>query len=169
MIRRSGIFWDLLTVFGLGHMRPASGTWGSLPPVVLAGVLILIGAGPASLPWVYLGLLALVLVIFAGACVLHGDDAEARWGADPSEVVADEVAGQCIPLMFLPAAVEDEAWMAIVMLAAAFFAFRFFDIIKLEPANALQRLRSGWGILLDDLAAGLYAGAAVCVLGALLT
>lgn len=169
MIRRSGMFWDLLTVFGLGHRRPASGTWGSLPPVALAGVLILIGAGPASWPWVYFGVLALALVIFAGACVLHGDDAEARWGADPSEVVADEVSGQCIPLMFLPAAVEQDTWLAILMLAGAFFAFRFFDIIKLEPANALQRLRSGWGVLLDDLAAGLYAGAAVWVLGVLLT
>lgn len=165
MIRRTGIFWDLLTVFGLGHMRPASGTWGSMPPVVLAGSLILVGAGPGGFAWIYYGVLALALVIFAGVCIAHGDDAEARWGADPSEVVADEVAGQCIAIMFIPPAAEQNAWLALAMLAAAFFAFRFFDIIKLEPANALQRLRSGWGVLLDDLAAGLYAGAAVWVLG----
>ncbi|KAA0217464.1 MAG: phosphatidylglycerophosphatase A [Leptolyngbya sp. PLA3] len=168
MIRRPGIFWNLLTVFGLGHMRPASGTWGSLPPVVLAGCLILVGAGPASMPWVYYGALSLVLLIFAGVCVVHGDDAEARWGADASEVVADEVAGQCIPLMFIPSALEQDVRLMLVMLAGAFFTFRFFDISKLEPANALQRLRSGWGVMLDDLAAGLYAGLAVWVLGLLI-
>ena len=164
MRRRPGIFWDLLTTFGLGFMRPASGTWGSLPTVVLAGLLMAVGAGPGSLPLVYFGVLSTVLVVFTLVCVLRGDEAEARWGVDPSEVVADETAGQCIPLMFIPAAAEGDPRTVVFLLLASFFLFRFFDIVKLEPARSLQRLHGGWGIALDDLAAGIYAGVVVWVL-----
>lgn len=169
MGRRPGIFWDILTTFGLGHMRPASGTWGSMPPVALAGVMMLVGAGPAGLPWVYAGVLVVIVLVFGFTCALRGDEAEARWGVDPSEVVADETAGVCIPLLLIPAAAEQDAAAAVVLLLGAFFAFRFFDIVKLEPARSLQRLHGGWGILLDDLAAGIYAGVVVWVLGLIVT
>lgn len=169
MGRRAGIFWDILTTFGLGHMRPASGTWGSMPPVVLAGLLVLVGAGPAGQPWVYAGVLVAVMLIFGLTCAFRGDEAEARWGVDPSEVVADETAGVCIPLLLIPAAAEQDPAAVVVLLVASFLLFRFFDILKIEPARSLQHLHGGWGILLDDLAAGLYAGVVVWVLGLVVT
>ncbi len=149
--------FQLATCFGIGHVRPASGTWGSLPPVLLAGAMIAAGADPRGV--VYLAVIVSVMLLFAGACVLMGDRAEARWGRDPSEVVADEVAGMCIPLLLLPVGVMSTPTRAVIVLLAAFLLFRVFDVFKAiaPPAEALQRTRGGWGILLDDLAAGAYA------------
>lgn len=148
---------DVLTTFGLGHMRPASGTWGSLPPVVVAGVLIALGFGPDGSPVVYHATLIAILVACSVACIAWGDLAEAVWKKDPSEVVADETAGQCVPLLALPVAAGAPALEVVAMLALAFFAFRGFDILKPPPARGWQRLPAGWGILVDDLAAGVYA------------
>lgn len=146
-------------------MRPASGTWGSLPPVVIAAAMIYSGHGPADSPWLYHGVLALVLVVFCGACLVQGDAAEAHFGKkDPGDVVADEVAGQCLPLMFLPAAAVATPVLAAVTLGYAFVAFRILDIVKPWPARGLQRIPGGMGILIDDLFAGLYAAAVVQIM-----
>lgn len=172
----------LITVFGLGHMRPASGTWGSLPPVALAALLWLMGAAPLATDTttrgiaaaagehghaiafaVYLATFACVCLAFSAACVVQGAAAEAIFGHDPAQVVADETAGQCLPLAALaivPACFASP-WTTAAWLAAAFVAFRVFDIFKPWPAGALQRIPGGWGILLDDLAAGVYAGVVV--------
>lgn len=159
----------LLTTGGLGHMRPASGTWGSLPPVAVAGVLIAAGLGPgSSLAWVYYLVLALILIIYSAACVLLGVDAEAKWGKDPSQVVADETAGQCVTLMMIPAGVCVCPMSTLGVLLGAFFFFRAFDILKPWPAGAVQRVAGGWGILLDDLIAGVMAGIAMLIVLAVL-
>lgn len=156
----------LVTTFGLGHMRPASGTWGSIPPVVVAGLLVLAGATPAAHPVIYNGVLVAILVVFSGACVVLGDLAEARFNKkDPSEVVADETAGQCIALLLLPHATSSSPWKLVLMLSVAFLAFRFFDITKPPPARGLQSIRGGWGILLDDLIAGCMAFVVVQIVG----
>lgn len=148
----------LITTFGLGFMRPASGTWGSMPSVALAGGLMLAGVLPTGqTAWLYHAVLASVLIIFSWACVRYGRDAEAAFGKkDPGKVVADETAGQCLPLMALPISSTDPTRIAIAC-AAAFLAFRALDILKLPPARGLQRLQAGWGILVDDLIAGLQA------------
>jgi phosphatidylglycerophosphatase A len=70
---------------------------------------------------------------------------------DPSVVVVDEVVGMWASLLFLPA--EPAA------LIVAFVTFRIFDIVKPPPCAALERAGNGWGIMLDDLAAGAYANA----------
>ncbi|GAB4386274.1 MAG: phosphatidylglycerophosphatase A [Phycisphaerales bacterium] len=168
-MERPGVFWNLLTTFGLGYRQPASGTWGSLPSVALAGAMLACGAGPGSMPLIYFGVLGVVMVAFTLVCVLRGDEAEARWGVDPGQVVADETAGQCLALMFIPASAQADPRAAVFLLLAAFVLFRFFDIIKLEPARSLQRVPGGWGIALDDWAAGLYAGVVVWVLGLMVT
>ncbi|MBK9188099.1 MAG: phosphatidylglycerophosphatase A [Phycisphaerales bacterium] len=153
----------LITVFGLGLVRPAPGTFGSLPPVFLAWVLFL-ALPAASAPAAITITMLLVLVVFSLACIMQGDAAEARFRAkDPSSVVADETAGQCIPLLFLPGAALANPTLAAFTLVFAFLCFRAFDIIKPWPANQLQRLPSGWGILIDDLFAGLYAAVLVQV------
>ena len=152
----------LVTTFGLGHMRPASGTWGSMPTVAIAGVLIGFGLRPCGAGlWegvVYHAVLLGVLLFFSWVCVAFGDGAEVVFGEkDPSQVVADETAGQAIPLLALPAAATATPEHALIALGAAFVAFRVFDILKLWPANGLQSRSGGWGILLDDLAAGVQA------------
>lgn len=150
----------LITTGGLGFCRPASGTWGSMPPVALAGLMLAIGLNPArgvGPCLAYHAILILVLLFFTLVCVVYGDAAEARYGVDPGEVVADETAGQCLPLLFLPAAATAHLWPALFTLIGAFLAFRLFDILKPWPAAGLQKHPGGWGIVLDDLAAGVQA------------
>ena len=69
--------------------------------------------------------------------------------ADPSIVVIDEIVGMWITLLFLP--------KTIPMMVIGFFAFRAMDIVKPQPAKYLERFGNGWGIMLDDAAAGVYA------------
>jgi phosphatidylglycerophosphatase A len=148
----------LITTFGLGHMRPASGTWGSMPTVVLAAALMFAGAGPAASPVLYHAVLIAWMLIFCIACLVGGREAEAAFGKkDPGQAVADETAGQAIPLLFLPAVATSTTNHTLLTLALAFVAFRVFDIIKLPPARQLQRLKGGIGILIDDLIAGVHA------------
>jgi phosphatidylglycerophosphatase A len=126
--------------------------------VLLAGLLILAGAGPDRHPWVYNGVLALVLVFFTLCCAVLGDLAEAKFlKKDPSQVVADETAGQALPLLFLPAAAVRTPMLAVLWLFLAFVAFRLMDIIKPPPAYQIQETPGGWGLVLDDLVAGVYA------------
>ncbi len=149
----------LLTVFGLGRLRPAPGTWGSMPPVVLAAVLIAAGIAPGS-GWFEAALLA-VMLVFSGACIAQGDLAEAVFGKkDHGSIVADETAGQCVTLLFL--SLLPEAALATPLATAntlllSFLAFRAMDIVKPWPADRTQKLAAGWGVLIDDLFAGFYA------------
>lgn len=142
-----------VTAGGLGLMRPASGTWGSTLPVIVTFVLLLASANI----WIINGALIVLCLIACIACIIWGRWAEQRFNQkDPGAVVADEVAGQSLCLLVLPYYQLD--WtVTIIMLIAAFFLFRIFDILKLPPANQLQRLPGGWGILVDDLVAGVQA------------
>ena len=147
----------LMTAFGTGLLKPFSGTWGSMPPVALVLLLLwLIGPGLA-LNSILIG----IGVIFSVICVTLGDWAEREFaGKDPRQVVADEVAGQCLALLFLPwrSVQDDGAWTWNLLLAlGAFACFRGFDILKPPPINRSQKLPAGWGILADDLIAGTFA------------
>ncbi len=147
-----------LTAGGLGLMKPASGTWGSTPPPALFAVMILVGASLESVRVVMI----VLLLLATAACVAFTKWGEQRWGKkDAGQIVADEVAGQCLPLLVVPAIsdpLSGEGFLRLTLvLGAAFLLFRFFDIAKLQPANAAQKLPHGWGVLVDDLIAGLYA------------
>lgn len=72
--------------------------------------------------------------------------------ADPSIVVIDEIIGMWIALLFVP--------KATVPVVITFVAFRAFDIVKPPPAQQLERIPNGWGIMLDDVVAGVYANIA---------
>lgn len=164
--RRRGIQW--ITLFGLGEIRPAPGTFGSMPPVILAGLMLAV----VPIEWRSVALNTLMLalvVIFSLACVWQGEAAEARYGRkDPSSVIADETAGQALALLFLPAGALATPTLAAVTLVFSFLCFRAFDILKPWPAFRLQRIPGGWGILIDDLVAGLYAALMVQVVGRLM-
>jgi len=148
-----------VTSLGLGLLRPAPGTWGSLPPVALV-----IGLAWARCePWVAHACLGLLLLLGAIACVRFGRDAERASGAkDPSSVVADETAGMALALLPLPWAAiwpspDDPGLQGVVVTSvAAFLLFRAFDIWKPGAIRGLQGRPHGWGILLDDLAAAAW-------------
>lgn len=153
----------MLTAGGLGHAPIASGTFGSLPPVVLAFVLVQTDQ-PA---WLLNTCLVLLGVAFSIACIRFGKQAEARWKRkDPGEVVADEVAGQSLALLFLPWAPVSAPNAMLhngLIAVSAFLAFRFFDILKPPPARKLESLKGGVGILVDDLVTGAMAAVVIQV------
>jgi phosphatidylglycerophosphatase A len=138
-----------------------------MPPVALAGMLIMAGLGPDQtiVHWIiWNGVFLACLALFSFACVRYGDAAEARFGKkDPGLICADETAGQCLPLLLLPAHVLDTPGAAASTLLLAFLSFRLLDILKPWPAFQLQKVPAGWGVLLDDLAAGVQAAIVVQV------
>lgn len=144
---------------GVGFLRPASGTWGSLVPFLVALPMALLCPqfGPASLAVVAVVATVLGLLTAGLAARLMGR-------GDPSQVVIDEVAGQAVTLALLPAAVwQHQAGSGLLL---GFVLFRVFDIAKPWPIGWLERLPGSLGIMADDLAAGLVAG---LITGALLS
>jgi len=137
----------VLTAGGVGLLRPAPGTWGSL-----AGILLHVGLAAAlsGAEWAAFPLAAL---FFGLTCALGGG-AERIFGLkDPPAVVSDEVAGVLV-------AVAGTGWSEAPLWAragAAFLLFRVFDIAKPWPVSRLERLPGGLGIAADDAAAGLIA------------
>ena len=130
------------TACGAGYFPIAPGTVGAAAGVALWWGGRALGAGPAAEALV----VAVVLVGGAWAATLT----ERRAGiTDPGIVVVDEVLGQCVALLAAP-----WTWQAAL---GGFLLFRAFDIAKPPPARQLERLHGGWGIMLDDLAAGVYA------------
>lgn len=167
MNRGHGGFRSLvLTAGGLGLLRPAPGTWGSLPPVAIALALHAAGTSPTIL------IAAVLLLGLAGsiACVRFGRWAESHWGrSDPSSVVADEVAGQAIAVAAVPWWRFDSGTVdadVFLWCTGAFLLFRVLDIVKPPPIDQLQSLPAGWGVLADDLAAGAIAAVAILVASA---
>lgn len=129
----------IATLGGVGRAPFAPGTVGSLAALPLAWV--------ASRHW-SLALLA------AGLLVAIGVPAATRVAArrndpDPGEVVIDEAAGMMLAVVGIG--------VGPTALGLAFFWFRLFDILKLPPCRRLEKIPGGWGIVLDDLAAGIYA------------
>ena len=147
--------------FGVGLMRPAPGTWGSLAAIVL-GLLI----------DRYLGFPVLVLatlaVTLAGFWAVRRELAQ-RPGDDPSEFVIDEVAGQWLALLFSAAAFwarGHEGFLPWPAPVAAFAFFRLFDIWKPWLVGRADRRHDADGVMLDDLWAGLFAGIATVIAAA---
>ncbi|UCC13062.1 MAG: phosphatidylglycerophosphatase A [candidate division WOR-3 bacterium] len=139
-------FFKKIIATGLytGYIPIAPATFSCLISVVVWYVL-----KPFDLLYVLLtlGLLAVGVVL--------GNDLSTVWGKDPREIVIDEYAAFLIPLYFTP--------VRLVPLLIAFIAFRLFDILKPPPLRSLERLRGGWGIMLDDIGAAVYTTVIVLV------
>ncbi len=147
-----------ITVLGSGFAWPASGTWGSLVALLLYLPLLQAARGGTVTPYGLNGFLVLGISLAALLSVRWGPWAIARYGRkDPKQFVLDEFAGQWVALLSLPVAVGATPNVLAVALLVQFVLFRIFDILKPPPARQLERLPAGWGILLDDLFAGLYA------------
>lgn len=141
----------LLSGFGTGYAPIASGTFGTLPGVLLA---ILLGAVcPASwLAWVLLGT-ALVLLVWG---MMQTDFIARTWpNEDPGQVVLDEIVGYLVAIGIYAAFHGTPHAYAHVV---AFIAFRVFDVVKVPPANRLEEMPGAPGVMADDVAAGIYAG-----------
>jgi phosphatidylglycerophosphatase A len=142
------------TVCGLGDRLPAPGTTvGSL--AALLAFLGVATAAPAALP---AAAAALALVLAALAVWACGSEAAKRGEHDPGAIVADEVAGQWLALAVVAVAVARPPTP--VEAIVSFALFRVFDIAKPWPIRRLERIPGGWGIVADDLAAGLAAAVA---------
>jgi len=104
--------------------------------------------------------MAVLAIAGSFACVKFSPAAiEATGNSDPSEVVADELAGQAVTFLVQPFLVIGAASSRQLLLTSVggFVLFRIFDIAKPWPIHKLEKLPKGWGILADDLMAGLYA------------
>jgi phosphatidylglycerophosphatase A len=143
----------------VGHIPFASGTFGSL-----IGLFIFLIPGFSK---GYILALAILICFIIGVYV--SESMKKRYGDDPPEVVIDEIAGLWFTYLiayvifefFFKAKSLDPTHTFITKLLfgfVGFIIFRIFDILKLQPAKYFDELKSGYGIMLDDISAGLYAG-----------
>ena len=136
--------------FGSGLSPVAPGTAGSLAAVVIYYLLSLVAG--SSAPYVLAGLIVAGIPLGIWATGLLTTEAD----SDPGRAVWDEFVGMWITCLLLPA--------TILWLAAAFFAFRFFDIAKPWPARRLESWPGGLGIMADDVVAGIYGAVLLLII-----
>ncbi|WP_336244667.1 phosphatidylglycerophosphatase A [Natronogracilivirga saccharolytica] len=146
--------WAVLagSVFYIGFLPKIPGTWGSLaalPLIYLTSQFIHPLFGPL-----------LIVVLFAAVTLIAANGIEKELGPDPAECVSDEFAGQAMVFLFIPVYTSWE--YNVLVFAAGFFLFRFFDVLKPLGIGAIQNTEGGWGVLLDDIVAGMYAQ--ICLL-----
>ena len=137
--------------FGLGYAPKASGTVGSLGAVPVACVVAyFFGTGGI--------LAATIIAFFIGVWATH-EIISHQEEKDPSLVVIDEFAGQMLTFVFVGQLLYQNlnAWVVYII---GFVLFRIFDIVKLGPVKwADSKLKNAWGVMLDDIFAGIIAGA----------
>lgn len=139
--------WTVATFFGAGLGKPGPGTYGSVAAMLLWALAgIVLHAPPQTLLFLLLAGIVLSIALGVPAATIAARESGRH---DPGFVVIDEVAGQWITLLFSPADWR-HGLIALVL-------FRLFDITKPFPVRRLERLPEGWGIVIDDVGAGLYA------------
>jgi phosphatidylglycerophosphatase A len=137
--------------FGVGFLPWAPGTWGSLTAALIYLAL------PSNLFWksgwyIY----GAGLFLLCGMGVWLSGLAEKKLGHDAHPIVIDEVCGYFLAVLLLP-----HTWQIALY---GFILFRAIDIAKPWPANIAQRLHGGWGVVADDLAAGIYANVLIRII-----
>jgi len=147
-----------LTVMGSGYLRPAPATWASFFITWLWVGLWLISTRATTARWPIEAVTVIGIGIACWLSVRWGEFAIAHFGnKDPSSFVLDEFAGQWVALLGLPLIGAGDPKALLFVIGGQFVLFRFTDILKPPPAYQIQRLPAGWGILADDLVAGVYA------------
>jgi phosphatidylglycerophosphatase A len=147
--RRNDLVMFLATGCFTGFLPRAPGTWGTFAAVPLV-MLLHHGGATAQM---------LTASVFILAAAWISARAESLLGSrDPGVVVIDEMSGLVVSLLCIP--------LSPISLCSGFVAFRLFDIVKPPPIRGLEkRLQGGWGIVLDDVLAGIYANVSVrCLL-----
>ncbi|MEW6653488.1 MAG: phosphatidylglycerophosphatase A [Bacteroidota bacterium] len=125
--------------FYTGYINKASGTFASLAAIA---IYLIPGFENPSLMLFFITLFILIGVPIARKF-------ESIYGEDPKEYTNDEVIGMWITLLFVP----KNIWWILL----AFFIWRAFDILKPYPVKKLESFKNGWGVLLDDILAGIYS------------
>jgi phosphatidylglycerophosphatase A len=137
----------LATGFGSGLSPFAPGTMGTLVGVVICLLCL-------PLPWPMR--LLIVIALSALSIYVSGRAEKIYKKKDDQRIVIDEIVG--FQITMLPVAIT------VLHLCVGFVLFRIFDILKPFPINNLQRLPGGWGVVIDDVGAGIYAGAVMLLL-----
>ncbi|MFI5161978.1 MAG: phosphatidylglycerophosphatase A [Sphingobacteriales bacterium] len=130
------------TCLGIGYIGKGAGTAAAIATCI-AWYFAWAGGFPPLYPSLFITIALTLFGVWSSGIV------EKIWGKDPSKVVIDEAAGMCISLLFLPV-----NWKYVL---AALILFRFFDIIKPLFIKKMEKFPGGWGIMLDDVLAGVYA------------
>jgi phosphatidylglycerophosphatase A len=149
--RSSRAAWVIATWFGCGLVPKGPGTAGALGAIPLYALVVRggqVGVGVAAF-------FVTIVGIWAASVVARELNQK-----DPQRVVVDEVAGMLVTLMPLPSL----SWRGV---AVGFVLFRFFDIVKPWPVRLFEKLPSGWGIVLDDIVAGILGAVVLVVVRAL--
>ncbi|WAC42394.1 phosphatidylglycerophosphatase A [Pedobacter sp. SL55] len=132
----------IATTFGIGYIGKGAGTYASIFTCLLWYFL-----QPSGYELKLAPVLVALLLTIQG--VRSANEVEALWGKDHQRVVIDEVAGMCITLLFVP--------LEIKYIIAGLVLFRFFDILKPLGIRRLEKWPGGWGVMADDVLAGIYA------------
>ena len=134
----------IASIFGIGYIRKGGGTVAAAFAVLIWWLLFRNnGVG------IHFAVPLLLTIAVTGLGIWVGNKVEPEWGKDSYRVVIDEVAGMFISVLFVPV---DIKW-----LLTGFVLFRFFDIAKPLFIRRLEALKGGWGVMLDDVLAGIYA------------
>lgn len=142
-----------------GYIPVASGTFGSL-----LAMLIFLIPGFSDFR-----ILAIAIIIFFSVGVYVSEIMTKRYGSDPAEIVIDEIVGLWFTyfigyivfeffIQFKSYDPTQDFIRRVLFAAVGFLIFRFFDIVKLQPAKYFDECNNGYGIMMDDIAAGLYSG-----------
>jgi phosphatidylglycerophosphatase A len=126
------------TFLGIGYLPLAPGTFASLFVCLLAWF---------AFPPLWYSVFVIVILFCLG--VWSSAELESRWDEDDRRIVIDEAVGMLIALFAVP--------HKVLFFLIAFFLFRFFDIVKPYPLKKVQELEGGWGIVMDDVFAGMYS------------
>jgi phosphatidylglycerophosphatase A len=132
--------------FGLGYSPVAPGTVASAAAII----------GLWFLPPVPTGIWMAFLAILFLVGVWTATIAEETWGHDAGRINYDEVVGMAVTVIAVP-----KHYLVYVV---SFFAFRLFDIVKPFPVNVSQKLPGGWGVMIDDVLAGIYGNILVQII-----
>ena len=129
--------------FGTGLLPIAPGTWGAAAAALMAMPLMWAPSTVARFVLIFLA------IVFSFICAKAVDMFADEWGEDPGHVVADEMVGMWLTLVGNPLTLSNYA--------IGFLLFRFFDIAKPLGVRRLESIPGGWGVVLDDVLAGVYA------------
>ena len=141
MLLKPSAVMFLATGGNVGRIPVASGTFGSLVGLPIVYVF-------SRIDWIFAAVLTAALILFSVWVAHHAE--QQLQAKDPGCIVIDEIAGMCVAMLGIPL-----TWTTG---AAGFFLFRLFDVIKPPPARQMEkRLSGGWGVVMDDVVAGIMA------------
>jgi len=136
----------IATCFGIGYIPKGGGTVASVVCCAVWYMTQINATHPDNFSFFFPVLITVVLTVVG---IWSATVVEQQWGKDNYRVVIDEIVGMCISLLFVPITVKS--------LLVGLFLFRLFDIAKPLGIRKLEKLNGGWGVMLDDVLAGLYA------------